>query len=95
MKRSDDGYTLIALLIMITVGAILIASVAPTWAFLAQRDKEEELIFRGESYIAAIDRYRTRFNKLPAQLKDLLKENHIRKLYGRPDNRWRFRINCL
>lgn len=82
--RHDDGYTLVALLVLMAVGAVLMASIAPTWGFLVQRDKEEELIFRGESYAFAIERYQKRFNKLPTQLEELEEEKMIRKLYEDP-----------
>jgi len=83
-SRQDAGFTLVVLLVMMTVGAILLATIAPTWGYLVQRDREEELIFRGESYAFAIGRHMKEFNKLPTRLEDLTERNMIRKLYLDP-----------
>ena len=82
--KGDDGYTLIGLMAMVVISSIMMAAFAPTWGEIVLRDKEEELIFRGESYKFAIERYQKRFNKLPSRLDDLLKDRFIRKLYIDP-----------
>jgi type II secretory pathway pseudopilin PulG len=82
--RSDEGYTLIALLALIALSGIAMATIAPTWSYLVTRDKEEELIFRGESYAFAIQRYQKEFNQLPTKLEEMYEKRFIRKLYKDP-----------
>lgn len=83
-QQKDSGFTLVALLLLIAVGSVLMASIGPTWGFLVQRDREEELIFRGDSYALAIERYQKRFNKLPTNLNELMEQHMIRRLYEDP-----------
>lgn len=53
-KRSEGGYTLVALLAMMTVLALFAMAVAPSVQQQAQREREQEAIFRGEQVAAAI-----------------------------------------
>jgi type II secretory pathway pseudopilin PulG len=61
-RRSEAGYTLVALLAMMTVLALFAMAVAPSVQQQAQREREQEAIFRGEQVAEAIRayyRYRT------------------------------------
>lgn len=84
MKGKEAGYTLVSLIAAMAVSSILMATIAPTWRYLVIRDREEELIFRGEQYKEAIERYNAKFNGLPLKLEDLVKERCIRRLYKDP-----------
>jgi type II secretory pathway pseudopilin PulG len=60
-RRSEAGYTLVALLAMMTVLALLAMAVAPSAQQQAMREREKEAIFRGEQVADAIrDYYRYR-----------------------------------
>ncbi len=62
-RRSEAGYTLVALLALMTVVALFAMAVAPSIQQQAQRDREQEAIFRGEQIADAIrDYYRYRLN---------------------------------
>src|SRR5215471_21763229 len=52
--RHDRGYAMAALIMAITVMAIVMTAAMPVWKHAAQREKEEELVFRGEQYVHAI-----------------------------------------
>lgn len=80
------GYTLVALMIGITVMTVLIAAVLPLASTEAQRDKEAELIFRGRQYAEAIRIFRRRYGRYPNTLKELIevKPRSIRKLWKDP-----------
>ena len=67
-RRGAGGYTLVALLVGMTVASILIASVLPLASAQAQRDKEAELIFRGLQYAEGIRVFRRRFGRYPSSL---------------------------
>ena len=60
-RRSEGGYTLVALLAMMTVLALFAMAAAPSVQQQAQREREKEAIFRGEQVADAIrDYYRYR-----------------------------------
>ena len=65
---------------------IMTAAVAPAVSLIMQRDREDELIFRGRQYARAIVLFQRRYGRLPNTLKELV-ENHprsIRKLFKEP-----------
>jgi len=66
-RRSEAGYTLVALLAMMTVVALFAMAVAPSVRQQAQREREQEAIFRGEQVAEAIrSYYRYRVNTVRA-----------------------------
>ncbi|HKU74281.1 MAG TPA: hypothetical protein VJR02_10195 [Pyrinomonadaceae bacterium] len=80
-RRSEGGYTLVALLGMMTVLALFAMAAAPSLQQQTQREKEQEAIFRGEQVADAIRayyRYRTGITRavgdqaLPRSMDDLL-----------------------
>ncbi len=92
-RRGLGGYTLVALLVGMTVASILIASVLPLASAQAQREKEAELIFRGLQYAEGIRIFRRRFGRYPNSLKELVevKPRSARKLWKDPmtkDGEW-------
>jgi len=56
-ERREDGYTLVALLALMTVLAIFAMAAAPSIRQQAQRERESEAIFRGEQVANAIRLY--------------------------------------
>ena len=82
--KSESGYTLISLIGMIAVSSIFMTVLAQSWHYRVTLDREQELIFRGESYKFAIELYKKKFNKLPTKLSELTKYHMIRKLYTDP-----------
>ena len=56
-RRSEGGYTLVALLAMMTVLALFAMAAAPSVQQQAQREREQEAIFRGEQVADAIREY--------------------------------------
>ena len=55
--RNSSGFTYIALLAAIVIIGITLGSAAKSWQNVAQREKEEELLFRGNQYRLAIGSY--------------------------------------
>jgi type II secretory pathway pseudopilin PulG len=70
----------------ITVMMVAIAAVLPLASTEAQRDKEEELIFRGRQYAEGIRTFRRRYGRYPNSLKEMLeiRPRTIRKLWKDP-----------
>jgi type II secretory pathway pseudopilin PulG len=56
-QRREDGYTLVALLALMTVLALFALAAAPSIRQQAQREREVETIFRGEQIAEAIRVY--------------------------------------
>jgi hypothetical protein len=88
MNRLSRGYVLIILAILVLAMAIGLMVAVPVWHTQVQREKEEELIFRGRQYVEAVRLYQTKFpGRFPESLEALLKENCLRKLYKDPMTR--------
>lgn len=56
-RRSEGGYTLVALLALMTILALFAMALAPRVQQQAQREREKEAIFRGEQVADAIRQY--------------------------------------
>lgn len=66
-RRSEAGYTLVALLALMTVLALFAMAAAPSVRQQAMREQEREAIFRGEQVADAIKIfYKNRFNQTRA-----------------------------
>lgn len=93
VKSQSSGYTLVALIVGMTVMSILIAAVLPMASTEAQRDKEAELIFRGIQYAEGIRTFRRRYGRYPNTLKEMyeIRPRTLRKLWKDPmtnSNNW-------
>lgn len=65
LHRSDRGYVLLTLLLMVTVMTIAALAIVPTIKFEIRRDREEEMIHRGVQYSRAIRAYYKKFGRYP------------------------------
>jgi type II secretory pathway pseudopilin PulG len=96
MGRRCSGIVLLALLLALALGGIALMAAVDVWSLTRQRAQEQELLFVGNQYRQAIQRYylggppgsRRTF---PASLEDLLEDNrfpvpvrHLRRLYPDP-----------
>ena len=91
--RSEPGYAMAGLLVAIGIMSILMAVAMPAWRTLAKREKEAELLFRGQQYTRAIDLYQRRFpGAYPTDLEMLVEERFLRRLYPDPMTGEPFRI---
>jgi len=73
----ERGFTYTALLAAIVILGITMGAATKYWSNIALRDKEEELLFRGEQYRLAIERYFYALGRMqyPQSIDDLLKDN--------------------
>ncbi len=79
------GYVLLTLLLLITIMSIGLMVAVPVWHTQIQREKEEELIFRGKQYVEAVRLYQLKHpGRFPAKLEDLREEKCIRRLWRDP-----------
>lgn len=92
----SSGVVLLALLLALVLGGVAAMAAADVWSFSRQREREQELLFVGEQYRQAIQRYffgapQGAPRVLPASLEDLLEDDrypmpvhHLRRLYPDP-----------
>jgi type II secretory pathway pseudopilin PulG len=81
----NKGYTLLILLFAVSILTIGLLIAMPVWQTQIQREKEEELIFRGKQYMEAIRLYQTKKpGQYPRTLDDLIEEKCLRRLYKDP-----------
>jgi len=88
----ERGFTYIAVLIAVAFIGLGLALAGEVWQTARMRDKEVELLYAGNQYRRAIQRYfLSGLNQYPRSLEDLLKdprkpgtERYLRKLYADP-----------
>lgn len=93
----ERGYALLVLMMMVTVLLISLSAALPSVYVAGQREREEELIFRGNEYARAISLFYRQFRRYPASVEELSKKIHgvrfLRRAYPDPMSRngkWRF-----
>jgi hypothetical protein len=80
LGKREKGYALLVVLFMGAVIAITLAMSLPRAAFEAQRDKEDDLIYRGSQYSRAVQLFFRKNRRYPGSMEDLEKFNNIRFL---------------
>src|SRR6478672_303088 len=85
-RGSEAGYNMVMLIVALTVLNILVAAMLPLMSTEIQREKEEELVFRGFQYAEAIRLFHQRTSRYPVKLEELLetKPRVIRQLWKDP-----------
>lgn len=58
MSQHSRGFTYLGVLFIVSLLGITAAAAGAVWATVQQRDNEEELVFVGRQFAAAIERYR-------------------------------------
>ena len=98
-RSAEMGFTYPAALILIVAVALAAQATSIPTSGQLRSEREAELLFRGQAYIAAIESYASAegTGELPGRLQDLLADprqegrRHIRRLYEdpMPDGGWR------
>ena len=95
-ESTDSGYALMVMLIAVSVMTIALLTVLPSAYQEARREREEELLFRGNQYAQAIYLFQKKFNRYPNSVKELLHTDNmsfLRKPWPdpmTPGGKWRF-----
>jgi type II secretory pathway pseudopilin PulG len=84
--RGEKGFTLAALLVIMAVMAVFLGVAMQSASFQVQREKEEELVFRGNQIVEAIRLFRARNGRFPTGLKQLAEADPrvLRKQWSDP-----------
>ena len=88
-RKSERGYVLLTLLLMVSLMTIAFLAVVPTIKFEIRRDQEDEMIHRGVQYSRAVRAYYKKFGRYPTRIEDLESTNNmrfLRKRYTDPIN---------
>jgi type II secretory pathway pseudopilin PulG len=70
-NSSEAGYTLAIFVMVIAIMAIMMAAAVEIVSFQAQREREAELIFRGQQYVEGIRLYKIKYGRFPMRMKEL------------------------
>ena len=81
--KGEKGYVLVLLILMVALIFVSLSTIVPKIFFEAQRDREEELYFRGMQYQRAIQLFFRKFGRYPNSLDELEKTNGVRFLRKR------------
>jgi type II secretory pathway pseudopilin PulG len=74
-----------ALLVAMGVIAIVLSTTLPVFSTMAKRERETELIFRGQQYARAVSLFQRKYgNALPPNVDVLLNERFLRKQFKDP-----------
>ena len=91
MTGRQAGFTYIAVLIAVAIVGTGLAAVGQVWQTLLQRDREKELLYVGNQFRKAIDRYYVGNRRYPLRLEDLVLDDrhpgikrHVRKIFVDP-----------
>ncbi|MEP6886275.1 MAG: type II secretion system protein [Gammaproteobacteria bacterium] len=92
MRPRQAGFTYIGLLVAVVILGIALAGIGRVWRTQAQREREQELLFIGREFQAAIGSYYSSGgHQYPQSIDDLLEDkrwpeprHHLRRLYADP-----------
>ena len=80
-RGSEAGFSLVMLFAGVTVMMILMAVAMPSWKYVVQNEREQELFFRGNAIATAIERYQKKNgNAAPPSLEILVKGKYLRNV---------------
>jgi type II secretory pathway pseudopilin PulG len=83
--NKKEGYILIILMVAVFIMAIGFLLATPIWKTQIQREKEEELIFRGKQYVEAVRLFQIKYpGSFAKTFEELLEERCLRKMYKDP-----------
>ena len=96
-KRAQEGYALLMIMFFLAMLVLSMATAAPTVINDLQRDKEEEMVWRGKQYVRGIRLFYQKVHRFPVELDDLTKPKtglrFMRQAYKDPmnqvDGSWR------
>ncbi len=70
-NSATGGYTLVVVVMVVAIMAIMMAVAVQTVSFQKKREREAELIFRGQQYVEGIRLYRQKYGRYPMRMKEL------------------------
>ena len=91
--RNSRGYVLFGVLVGITLLGVGLSAGVTLWSQLVQREREAELLFRGEAIVRGLERFQQdRPGTLPETLEELVEGKYLRRAWVDPMTGRSFRI---
>ena len=91
--RNSRGYVLFGVLVGITLLGVGLSAGVTLWSQVVQREREAELLFRGEAIVRALERFQQdRPGTLPETLEELVEGKYLRRAWVDPMTGRSFRI---
>jgi len=79
------GYAMAALLVGMSVMAVMLSVALPVWNTAVRREREVELVFRGEQYVHAIALFQRKYaGTFPPSVEVLVQQRFLRRPYRDP-----------
>ena len=97
-RRNQAGFGLLMAIFLVATMILIASAMAPGILTEGQRQKEEEMKWRGEQYQRAIGMYYIKFRKYPTKIEDLtsltngmrfLRQAYTDPMSTREDHKWR------
>lgn len=82
-SRRESGYILLSVMLLVTLMLLVLSIELPRIAQQIKREKEEELIHRGNEYRSAIRKFFRKFGRYPLSVDQLENTNNMRFLRKR------------
>jgi type II secretory pathway pseudopilin PulG len=84
--NGERGYAMVVLLVSLSIMTVMMSVAMPVWKQMVQREKEAELVFRGEQYARAIGLFQRKNGPgtLPPSIDVLVEQRYLRKKYKDP-----------
>jgi type II secretory pathway pseudopilin PulG len=97
-RRSQGGFTLLMVVFMVAAMIIAAVAITPNLLTAGRREKEAEMVWRGQQYQRAVRLYYTKMGHYPTKVEDLTRQTNgvrfLRQAYKDPtnpeDGSWRF-----
>jgi len=94
---TQRGYALLVVMFLLALLVLMTITVAPNVVTDARREKEKEMVWRGNQYVRGIKRYYMKTHRFPVEIDDLVKPKtgirFMRQAYKDPmndvDGSWR------
>ena len=91
--RDSAGYVLFGVLVGITLLGVGLSAAVTRWSQVVQREREAELLFRGEAIVRGLERFQQdRPGTLPETLDELVEGKYLRRAWVDPMTGRSFRI---
>lgn len=90
---NSPGYVLFGVLVGVTLVGVGLTAAVTLWSQVVQREREAELLFRGEAVVRALERFQQdRPGTLPETLDELVEGKYLRRAWLDPMTGRSFRI---
>jgi len=79
-RKRERGFTILAVIVAVTILLIVLAAAAPRMSTQIKHDREEELVHRAHQYVRAIQLFYRKFGRFPNSVEEMENTNNLRFL---------------